>query len=298
MTPSPVSLTPRLDRIRHALACPTCKGDLSFEATQVRCVACSAAYAMKNGRIYFIQPSETSDDLDNLKERIRNKIGRLYYTLVWIISPCFFPPYSRQVARAFDTSRELVVDLGSGRLRLDNSIYCIDFNDYPEVDFVCDIRFLPFKPGTIDGFVSTGVLEHVAGAEDVVSSMVSATKPGGRGLHLVPFMFPFHASPHDYTRWTAPGLQRLFAGFKAVRVESNSGPLSFFLLGLVEFLSVVASFGNSRIKAALYPLFCAITFPLKFLDLLFIGRRSLEGMTPLFVVYTGPRHEAHDGRPT
>jgi SAM-dependent methyltransferase len=251
---------------------------------------------MKDGRIYFIQPSETSDDLDNLKERIRNKIGRLYYTLVWIISPCFFPPYSRQVARAFDTSRELVVDLGSGRLRLDESIYCVDFNDYPEVDFVCDIRSLPFKPGTIDGFVSTGVLEHVAGAEEVVSSMVSATKPDGRGLHLVPFMFPFHASPHDYTRWTAPGLQRLFAGFQTVRVESNSGPLSFFLLGLVEFLSVIASFGNSRIKAALYPLFCAMTFPLKFLDLLFIGRSTLEGMTPLFAVHIGPARRVDENR--
>jgi SAM-dependent methyltransferase len=295
MISSPTALTPRLDRIRHALACPTCKGDLSFETTQVRCMGCSAVYAMKDGRIYFIQPSETSDDLDNLKEHIRNKIGRLYYTLVWIISPCFFPPYSRQVKQAFDTSRELVIDLGSGRLRLDDSIYCVDFNDYPEVDFVCDIRFLPFKPGTIDGFVSTGVLEHVAGAEDVVSNMVSATKPGGRGLHLVPFMFPFHASPHDYTRWTAPGLRRLFSGFEAVRVESNSGPLSFFLLGLVEFLSDIASFGNSRIKAALYPLFCGITFPLKFLDLLFIGRPSLEGMTPLFVVYTGSSREAHDG---
>ena len=122
--------------------------------------------------------------------------------------------------------------------------------------------------------------------------MVSATKPDGRGLHLVPFMFPFHASPHDYTRWTAPGLKRLFAGFETVNVASNSGPLSFFLLGLVEFLSVLASFGNSRVKAALYPLFCAITFPLKFLDLLFLGRSSSEGMTPLFVVYTEPSRDA------
>ena len=63
--------------------------------------------------------------------------------------------------------------------------------------------------------------------------------------------------------------------------QSNvTGPVTYFLLGFIEFLSTLLGFGNDSARGALSLLFSVLLFPIKFLDAPFIGRRSFLGMAP------------------
>jgi hypothetical protein len=129
------------------------------------------------------------------------------------------------------------------------------------------------------------VLEHVPDAEAVVDGFLRCTRPGGIGMHQVPFLFPFHASPHDYRRFTHMGLRQLFAQWKTVELVNASGPVTLALLAMIEFLSTLVSFGQPGPKAVAYLLLCALLFPLKILDAPFIGRASMLAMAPSIFVH-------------
>ena len=49
-----------------------------------------------------------------------------------------------------------------------DNIYNLDHMDYSEVDIICDIERLPFKPNSVDVFISNGVLEHITCGKAVV----------------------------------------------------------------------------------------------------------------------------------
>jgi hypothetical protein len=77
----------------------------------------------------------------------------------------------------------------------------------------------------------------------------------------------FHASPHDYQRWTIPGLRQLFAGFEVLSTNVAAGPTSGLLWLLQEWLALVGSFGSVRLYRCLLPLTWVLS-PLKYLDVL------------------------------
>jgi hypothetical protein len=106
------------------------------------------------------------------------------------------------------------------------------------------------------------------------------TRAGGFNVHLIPFLFPFHASPHDYQRLTHAGAARLFENWQLLAQYNATGPVTLFLVILVEFLSVIGSFGHPRIKAFLYLGLCLILFPIKVLDAPFVNRSAYIGMAP------------------
>lgn len=275
----------RLMRIAPLLACPSCGAGLDVSEDFCRCSACPADYPVRDGRIYFIEPQQAGDEFDDLKSWLRNLIGRHYRTVVDIVAPDFPVRRRRELHRTFDVSEQVVIDCGSGSQRIDPNVITLDFTDYAAVDIVCDIcARLPFRDGALDGATSWGVVEHLAKPEELVSELARCIKPGGRTVHMVPFLYHFHSSPHDYYRYTNQGLALLFEDFRLLETRNVSGPVSYFLLGLVEFGSIVLSFGNSRLKGGAYLLLCALTFPIKILDWPFTNRKSFEGMAPCLVV--------------
>ena len=57
---------------------------------------------------------------------------------------------------------------------------------------VADARFVPFKDDTFDLTFSFGVVEHFEGTEEAVTEHVRVTKPGGKIIITVPYLFsPF-----------------------------------------------------------------------------------------------------------
>lgn len=281
-----MSLPPRLARVLPALACPGCGGSLAQDGEALRCAGCAAAYPVRGGRVYFRAAAGREDRMDDLKGRLKRLLGRWYFTVgVRVFAPTYPFAFAARVRRHLDCARRLVVDAGCGAHRCDEDAIGLDLYDYEAVDLVCDLEHLPFKPGAVDAFVTRSVLEHVPDAEAVVRDFLRCTRPGGRGMHQVPFLFPFHASPHDYRRFTHMGLRQLFAGWRTVEQVNAGGPVTLFLLAAIELLATLVSFGRPGPKAVAYLALCGVLFPLKYLDAPFIGRAAMLPLAPSIFIH-------------
>jgi len=152
--------------------------------------------------------------------------------------------------------------------------------DYVNVDIVCDLKKLPFKENSVDAFVSRSVLEHVPKVWEVTAGLYRCMKPGGYGIHLIPFLFPFHASPGDFMRFTDKGAAMLFEPCNLVRQFNATGPVTLLLLIIIEWLSAFVACGFTRARNVAYLVFCCVFFPLKFLDLFFINNHRYMSLAP------------------
>jgi SAM-dependent methyltransferase len=112
----------------------------------------------------------------------------------------------------------------------------IDPSVYP--DFVCDAASIPVCDGTYDWVVLTEVLEHVADPEAVLFECCRVLRIGGTIVASMPFLYPVHADPHDFRRWTPAMIRRAFvaAGFD-VRELSPRGGVVAVVLDLVNYYS-------------------------------------------------------------
>jgi hypothetical protein len=89
---------------------------------------------------------------------------------------------------------------------------------------------------------------------------------------MIPFVFPEHASPADYHRFTRHGHDVLFEHWDALLRTNPGGPVSAALLHVIEVASTALSFNSARLKSIVYLLLCGLLFPLKFLDAPFVNR--------------------------
>jgi SAM-dependent methyltransferase len=280
----------RLERLKPLLTCPGCRGALDFAPEKIVCRDCHKEYRCSGGKIYFTEVPERSDEFDTIKGRLRKWLGKYYYSIgIGLFAPIYPFSYKRGVAPYFDSSRQIALNIGCGNIRLDPDIIGIDIFDYEATDIICDVGQLPFRPESVDVVLSLGVMEHLVDPIQAVREFTRCTRPGGLGLHVIPFLFPFHASPHDYQRYTHRGLEVLFRGWEVVRRTNVSGPVSLWLLSLVEFLSIVASFGNEKLQGYAYLFFCLFLFPFKYLDFFFVNRASFLAMAPtIFIAIRKP----------
>jgi SAM-dependent methyltransferase len=278
----------RLARVWPALACPACRCDLISAETEVVCCKCGRQYPVRDGKIYFIEPPTANDALDHIKQRLKRLFGRNYYRIgVQIIAPTYPFNYLAAIRRHGEPERQLIIDLGCGNNRVDDDLVSLDSIDYAAVDIVADVAALPFKSESLDGFASRSVLEHLPDLAAALEEIRRCTKPGGVSLHLIPFLFPYHASPHDYQRLTHSGAARLFPGWQLLEQRNATGPVTLFVVTFSEFLAILLSFGKPRLKAVFYLLVCLLLFPLKFLDAPFIGRDAFLSLAP--TIYTALR---------
>ena len=276
--PTAAARARRFERITSVLACPRCRGRLQFSSDAASCAACGVRFPIRDERIYFIDVAKRADDFDRLKGWLKKRLGRAYYSIgVRVLAPTFPMNFARRVQRHVDPAAALVVDAGSGNHRLHPDIICVDMFDYDEVDVVCMLDALPFRAGAVDAFVSRSVLEHVAAPHAVVAEFHRCTRAGGVGVHVIPFLYPFHASPGDYHRFTHRGHELLFADWVTVERMNPTGPVSVALLHAIEMISTVFSFGFASAKSVVYLGLCGLLFPLKFLDAPFVGRPAFMG---------------------
>lgn len=81
---------------------------------------------------------------------------------------------------------------------------------YPEFD-ICEAPFLD-EDGKIQKFnliLANQVWEHLDRPYQATKNVRRMLKKGGHFWLAVPFFIPFHAVPHDCSRWTARGLKNL-----------------------------------------------------------------------------------------
>lgn len=132
---------------------------------------------------------------------------------------------------------------------------CMDIVNRPGVDIVADIHHWK-APDSADLILLLEVLEHLYDPVLALKNVKSTLRPGGKLVVSAPFLYPFHADPFDYYRYTDVGLEHLLKEFDDIRVyrlgsrwtvasmlveSTRLGPLVSAVVG--PFLSRLASRG-------------------------------------------------------
>ncbi len=166
-----------------------------------------------------------------------------------------------------------ILDLGAGSRRRAPNVINLEIEPTPEIDIIGDGHFLPFKDNTFDAVISEAVLEHVHSPNRVVQEIYRVLKPGGYICVAVPFLQGYHASPHDYQRWTVSGIHQLCAAFSEIESGACAGPTASLHWIFREYLGLLFSFGSLILAKIISLIVGWLTFPFLILDaLLFLHK--------------------------
>ncbi len=194
---------------------------------------------------------------------------KLYKVLVFFIAPSYF---NRLTPRKFlkkYVPEGAVLNAGSGVDPIAGQCLNVDLFPFAGVDLVADLTELPFRDAVFAGVISEQVLEHVEYPQRVAKELMRVTKAGGYIRIASPFLFPWHPSPSDFTRWTVEGLRTLFPDCDFVEGGVTAGPWSAFTAFMAAFLATILCFGSRSLQGVLQYIFLILLFPLKFLDAIF-----------------------------
>ena len=167
------------------------------------------------------------------------------------------------------------MDLGSGNDRRAPNVINLEIEANSNVDIGGDGHQLPFHDNAFDAIISEAVLEHVLEPKQVVAEIYRVLKPGGYVCAAVPFLQGFHASPHDYQRYTVPGFNHLFSAFMKIESGACAGPTASLHWIFREYAGLVFSFGNLLVAKIISLIIGWLTFPIILIDyILMINKHS------------------------
>jgi SAM-dependent methyltransferase len=146
-------------------------------------------------------------------------------------------------------------------------IVCVDIEARPGVDLVADAHDLHMVTSdSVDLVTSVSVLEHVRYPQRVVKEIFRILKPGGIVYINVPFIFPFHADPDDFYRFSYKGIEILCEDFECISSGFNRGPASTMHHLLVHFMAMLFSFNSKTLYGINVDAFKWLLFWVKYLD--------------------------------
>lgn len=157
-----------------------------------------------------------------------------------------------------------VIDIGCGSSKYKDEILKInkvksytglDFIKNPTVDIVADLNGkLPIKNNMFDTAICISVLEHLLEPEAALKEIGRILKPGSYLLFSTPWIFPYHAVPSDYYRFSRQAVEYLLrkSGFEIVYLSSSGGRwriVSTFLVNWFPSLAKIASYTDVLLGA-------------------------------------------------
>jgi LSD1 subclass zinc finger protein len=274
-------------RFRSLLVCPFCRGELAYpEApSEIRCLACAGVFGFgDNGAPALIceggaleGQGATNEGLNLTRRASAPPLVRWAKRFLPRPEMVWVRPKDHAKVVAFIESIEkrggLILNLGGGNTDYGPNVLNVDLYPGKYVDLIASGTQLPFPDGAFDGVTTMAVLEHVPDFEAVRGELLRVTRPGGECFHAVPFIQPFHASPHDYRRFTLSGLECAFPGFTRVDSGVIAGPGSAIAWLLREYFSVLTSFGSVLLYNAGMWFWGWAFWILKFTDLFLADQR-------------------------
>lgn len=262
---------PRLLKLANVICCPNCKNVIFREGESLICRECVKVYPIKKRHLYFIEPPKRSNNSDQLKGKLKNLLGNYHSILTHIVAPTFPYSFASKLRNWVDFSSGIFLDVGAGGTRINEDVISIDTFDFDQVDIVCDIHALPFADDTLSGVVSRSVLEHLSQPWIATQEFTRCLKLGGIQVHAVPFIYPFHGSPHDYFRFSIMGMRTLLNPLQIVHQENLTGPVSSFLALLTHTIGTIAGPENSYLRMLALIISSVLLCPFKMIDYIFIN---------------------------
>lgn len=223
---------------------------------------CYAPWVRRHGATPPLSQSDWVFELKNRIKRNRNLATAIFY----LTDLAYLNLRERNRFLGSFPTGSMLLNLGSGFRSSPLGFVAIDREAYPGVGVRGDLTGLPIREGTVDGILCEMVLEHVPDATAAVAEFRRVLKPGGRLYLAVPFLWPYHASPHDYHRWTTSGFEREVAGFETLSAGLSGGPTTTLVNVLHEWLAMVLSFNLDVLYRVLYLALMPVLFPFKMLD--------------------------------
>ncbi len=92
-------------------------------------------------------------------------------------------------------------------------------------DFCCDAGRIPVENGSFDTALMCEVIEHLENPDNTIKEAFRVLKDNGIFIITAPFLFPYHADPHDFQRYTHVKLKSMLegAGFRDIEITSMGG---------------------------------------------------------------------------
>jgi len=193
--------------------------------------------------------------------------------LYWLANcPYPAPPWNKKIKRLLEQTGkgQKILEIGSGIKRRSENVINLDIEKAPEIDLLGDGHFLPIRSEVFDVVIIEAVLEHVRNPRQVVKEIYRALKPGGKVYAAIPFLQCYHASPHDYQRYTLSGIEELFSDFQKIESGACAGPTTTLHWIFREYLGLMFSFRNQLFGKAISLLIGWLTYPIIFLDKLLL----------------------------
>lgn len=241
-----------------------------------------SSYPLEDGRYYCLETpgriaveKETRGGINAVKSFLKQWSG-LYEFLQVFFGPgiSVIPHLTPRAAlrRAFaphGLKDKLVLNIGSGVRNIGTEVINVDVYPFQGVHIIADAANLPFAEDTVDMIVCEDVLEHVTDPFGALSEFKRVIRPGGCVYIAVPFLYPFHASPSDFTRFTRNILREKLPGFTVLEEGVRAGPMSTLQAVLMHICAMLLSFGWYPLYFFLTNIFMVLFSPLKLLDVLF-----------------------------
>lgn len=161
----------------------------------------------------------------------------------------------------------------------------VDLEFQPDV--IANAAGIPLPDESVDIVFADNVLEHVFDLAKSVAEIQRVLKPRGLAAIGIPFLYPFHGIPYDFTRLTPCGLRANFNQTENLFLSRDSG--AFVALALQLDARLVNAFQKKSLRGMATVASRLLFSNLKHLDRIYTSKRHIS--TAAALLYIGRRSE-------